>query len=261
MIELRPHELERSACSAEIVPEGRVFGALAEGAELRRRAQIRDHDDLSDAGKLREHLAHRRERVDGLAGVEVAVRREQHLRGYLPEAVQHAVDAEVRRAGGPDGAQARRGQHGDDRLGQVRHEARYTVALAHARRLQARRDARDFLRELTIGKLAARAALVAEHDGGLVVPEPEQVLREVEARPRKELRARHVAGIGEHRAVTPVRAHVGEARELRPELLRLRDGPGVEVVVARQGQRAARVHAADEAGDVGFRDALGGRRP
>ena len=78
--------------------------------------------------------------VEALAAVGVAVHRDQHLRGGLGEPVDHAVRAEVRRAGRPDGAQARAGQQADEGLRGVRQVARDAVAAADAEGPQAGPD-------------------------------------------------------------------------------------------------------------------------
>ena len=57
--------------------------------------------------------------VEPFAAVVVAVAGDQHLGFDLPEPVERSLDAEVRRAGRPDGADARRCQHRDNRLGDV----------------------------------------------------------------------------------------------------------------------------------------------
>ena len=67
-----------------------------------------------------------------LAGVAVAVGGDQHLRLDLAEAVEHALDAEIRRARRPDRAEARGGEHRDDRLRHVRQVAGDPVAGADA---------------------------------------------------------------------------------------------------------------------------------
>jgi hypothetical protein len=60
--------------------------------------EIRRDDDLAHARQLGRDLAHPIERIMALAVVDVAVGAEQHLGLDLPEAVQHAVGSEVRRA-------------------------------------------------------------------------------------------------------------------------------------------------------------------
>ena len=93
-------------------------------------------------------LAHRRQLgddlcelvgdVDGLAVVVVAVAGDQHLRLDLAEAVEHALHAEVGRAGRPHRADRRRRQHADDALGHVGQDGGDPVAGADARLAQRR---------------------------------------------------------------------------------------------------------------------------
>ena len=92
-----------------------IAAAVTQALELRLRAHIGHHDDALDGRQFRQHLAHRCQRIERLARVEVAIGGEQHLGRDLPEAIEHAVDAEVRRARRPDGAEARGGQHRDRR--------------------------------------------------------------------------------------------------------------------------------------------------
>ena len=90
-------------------------------------AACRQGQVAAEAGHL-ERLAHQfvlqvRDLVDDrkrLAVVPVAVHREEHARLDLPEAIEHTLHAEIRRARRPDRALARRPQHRDDRLGHVR---------------------------------------------------------------------------------------------------------------------------------------------
>ena len=166
---------------------------------------VGDDDDQLHARQLRGHFRHGGEGVERLAGVEIAVGGEEHLGRDLPEAVEHAVHAEVRRAGGPGRAEAGGRQHGDGGLRQVGQEARDPVALADSRGAQASRDARHFAPQLPMGDLPARAALVDEHDGGVIVVVPQQVLGEVEPGVREEARAGHELRILEHRARRPSR--------------------------------------------------------
>jgi hypothetical protein len=58
-----------------------------------------DHDDAFDAGKAAESLFDSRQAVVNLAAIEIAVRCDEHARLNLAEAVEHALDTEVRRTG------------------------------------------------------------------------------------------------------------------------------------------------------------------
>src|SRR6185437_9827702 len=140
----------------------------------------RDHDGALDAGKLRQHLRDGLERVEGLAAVEVAVGREEYLGLNLSEAIQHTVDAEVRRAGRPHGPEARRCEHGDDRLGKVGQESGDAIVRAHSQRGQTGGYTRDLRVQLPERDLAALAVLVTKQNGRLIVAVTEQVLGKVQ---------------------------------------------------------------------------------
>ena len=91
----------------------------------------------SSVGRFLDDLRDARKRVVRLAVVVIALDREQHLRLDLAEAVEHALCAEVGRAGRPDRAEAGSRQHENDGLGHVRHERRDAVAFLHASRRHA----------------------------------------------------------------------------------------------------------------------------
>jgi hypothetical protein len=73
-------------------------------ANLSRLAEHRDHHHPLDARQLGDDLGELVEH-EGLAAVVVAVAGDQHLGLDLAEAVEHALHAEVGRAGRPDGAE------------------------------------------------------------------------------------------------------------------------------------------------------------
>ena len=151
-----------------------------------------------------------------LAVVEVAVGREQHLRANLAEAIEHGVDAEVRRARRPHGADAGRRQHRDDGLGTVRDECRDAVAVADAERAQARGDARDLRAQLVPRQLAALAALVGEYERRAARVVLEQVLGEVEPRAFEPLGARAFACRRAARCRTAARRGCRRTAKRRP---------------------------------------------
>ena len=261
MIERVQRELGWGRARAELLPENRARGRRAEPRKTGLPLGVGDHHHTLDRGELREHLRHRRERIELLARVEIAVGGEEHARCDLPEAVEHAAHAEVRRAGRPDGADRRRGEHRDSRLRQVRHEARDAITRRHARGAQAPCNPRHLAAQLPVREAAPRAALVAEHQSFPAVVEAEEILGEVEARLRKEARPGHALGVLDDRARAPLGAHVGKARELAPERRRLGERPRVELGVVAEARAAARVHAAREAREVRIPDARRGGAP
>ena len=78
------------------------------------------------------------------------------------------------------------GEHRDDRLGHVRHEAGDAVARPDAHARAGAGDTRaTSSRKLAIGQPSLRPALVPEHDRFAIVAIAQQVLGEVEPRARR----------------------------------------------------------------------------
>ncbi len=194
-------------------------------AQLRCAVAIRDHDDRAQLGQPRGDRADERQRVDALAVVEVAIRREQHLRLDLPEAIENRVRSEVRRARRPDGADARGREHRDDGFGSIRDESRDAVAAADAERAQACRDTGDLPREIAPAELAALAALVRGHDRGARAMRLQQVRGEAQRRAFEPARAGHLVAVLEHRRVVRARTDAAKSPDGFPKLRRLRDAP------------------------------------
>ncbi len=161
--------------------------------------QVGHHDDPVDAPDARPNLARARQRVDLLAGVAIPVGAEEHAWPNLAEAVEHAVGAEVRRAGRPDGADGCRREHGHDRFGEVRQKSRDPVAHTNTVCTERSRRSGDLSVELAEGEAALRTVLVPEDDSGTAIVVPQQVLGEVEARAGEPAWPSH--GIGRPHAV------------------------------------------------------------
>ena len=100
------------------------------------RLQVGQVDDVLEAVQGVDDLAQLGGAREVGTRVPVAVRAEQDLRGQLAEPVDHPAPAEVRRAAGPDGADAGGGEHGDDRVRDVRQAGHHPVAGAHAQPAQ-----------------------------------------------------------------------------------------------------------------------------
>ena len=75
---------------------------------------------------------------------------------------------------------------------------------------------------------------------GCSIAEAQQVLGEVERAPGKKRAPGMRSRILDDGPVAPARAHVGEARELGPELAGMLDRTSVQVVVARQASGSVR---------------------
>ena len=91
-----------------------VFPGRQWWLELRcvRQTEIGHQHDACQRRQLRHDFGVFGPAIDLLAVVPVAVDTEQHLGCNLAKTVEYALDAEVRRSGGPDGAQRRGGEHG-----------------------------------------------------------------------------------------------------------------------------------------------------
>src|SRR5262249_42870379 len=70
--------------------------------------------------------------------------------------------------------------------------------------------------------------------------------------PRKEAGPRHLGWILEIRTVSPVGANLRKLGHLTPELHRPRYRPGVQFGIVCNRESLARIHAIDEARQVGF---------
>src|SRR5262249_20810906 len=97
---------------------------------------------------------------------------------------------EVGRAGRPDRPEAGRGQHRDDRLGHVRHEAGNAIADADAKITQRGGHARDVVIQLAVRQASPRTALRPEDERLTIVAKPGEILGEVEPRADEPARAK-----------------------------------------------------------------------
>ncbi len=110
-------------------------------------------DHVLEAGQGGAHLGDLGPPVDRLLAVAVAGDRQQQLRLELAEAIDHAARPELGRAGGPDRAEAGRGEEGDQRLGDVRQVGDDPVARADPEALQPRPGPRHLLAQLAEGEV------------------------------------------------------------------------------------------------------------
>jgi hypothetical protein len=219
-----------------------------------------DHEAL-DARQLLTDLTDARQRVEEATAVAVAIRDEQHLRPDLAEAVQDALYPEVGRARRPDRAQARRRQHRDHGLGEVRQVAHHAVAGHDPPFPQCRGEVRHLIVELRVAEAARFAVFAPEEQCRRVVAAPQQVLGEVEARVREPFGAGHAQGANALWPAGTVAHHLGEIPHRVPEGSGLLHRPAVERPVVGQDDAVLRLHAAREGRELGPLDALGRRLP
>src|SRR5688572_27912960 len=214
---------------------GRVEGVEEveeRGAGARRRAEIVDDYALLDARQPLQHLARLLLRVELLAAVDVAIGAEKDFGLDLPEAVEHALHAEVGRAARPDRAEARGREERGGRFGYVRQVARDPVALFHAGVGESLSDPRHEVVKLALREATLHAVLAPERDRRGCVALAQQVLRIVEASVGEPACARHAVGVDEA-PIAHLAAHLGEAPHQLPEIRALLDRPAVQLFIAR----------------------------
>ena len=112
MVEFHRLEFDRSRSEwrNEIFEQDRIAKALG----VRCVAKIRDHHHPLQRRQAIHDGARIGQRLHLLAREKVSVGAQHHLGFNLAEAVDHALYAEIRRTGGPDGPDARCSQHCSD---------------------------------------------------------------------------------------------------------------------------------------------------
>lgn len=160
-------------------------GGPVEGAFGCVGAEQRDVDDGAQGGQFPAQFRDRVGSVVFLAAVAVAVDGEQDDGFYLLEAVEDAAGAEVGGAGGPDAADGRGGEEGDDRLRDVGEVAADPVARGDAEGAEFGGERADLAAQRGPGDGDLGVGLVDVEQGGGVRSEgvlggAQRVLRVVE---------------------------------------------------------------------------------
>jgi hypothetical protein len=202
---------------------------------------------MSDTfGNLRHALQH----VELAAAVAVAVRDEQHFRLDLAEAVEHPVDAEIRRAGRPYDAlrERRQGQHPG--LWNVGDEGRDAVARPQPQLRERLRGAGHFAGQVGVAEAPLEAAFIPVDEGVAAIPALEHVLGEIQARLGKPLRAGQLVAVDQHGAALFRGDDAAAVPDLAPEFLRVVDRPIVEIRIAMEVGPILAAHLLGELGDL-----------
>ena len=220
------HDVERmiegQLCKFDIparMPCDEVFIADGVGNRLDIRSWIGigHHDDPFDRRQLLQNLADARQAVDGLALKKIAVGRKKHLGLNLAEAIQHAFDTEVGRAGGPGGSQGRCRQHGDDGLRHVGHEPHDPVTDGDAAFPQSGRHPGHGRIEFGIGHALHRLGFTFEDNRRPVVPIAQEIFSKIESGPFKPAGAGHFRHVVQHPVIGSRGADVHEIPDRGPE--------------------------------------------
>ena len=191
-----------------------------------------------------------------LPAIRVAVGGDEYLRLDLAEAIEDARHPEVRRTGRPHRADRGRSKRRDDRFRQVRQIPGDAISGLYAFPAQPSRERGDGPVQLGVGQGSQRPVLFLEDQGRRRTAVRQQVLGEVQRGIREEHRARHaVQVLDDARAHRP--AHPAEFPHQPPEILRTRDGEGVEGGVVGDRDLTAGRDCAHERRQPGGRDTVG----
>ena len=197
--------------------------------------RVGDHDPAFQAGKGLHQAPGLLDAVVALAVVVIAVARHQHLGVDLAEAVEHPLEAEIRRGGGPHGAQRGGCQHGHHGLQDVGQIARHAVPGSDPGAPQGGLAATRERVQLTERHRAALTELVLLDNGEVFVLVPQELPGKVEPGPGEPDLTLQALGRGhgvvrQHRARRLPAGGVHPCR--RPEILEPRHAP---VVKRRKG--------------------------
>ena len=219
-------------------------------------AEHRNPQQVFDAGDGIAHRPRSLPHVEPLAAVAVAVAGDQHLGLNLPEAIQRALDAEIRRAGGPNRADAGRGEHRHHRLRHVRQPPSDAISPFNAERNQRLAERHRFGQQLPIGERAPFAAFEHRDQRHPVVREAQQVLGEVQPRLGKPTAARKPLAIDE-RHLARFANDPAEIPDRPPEQLPISHRPPMQRRIIRRC-KAKRLRKARQ---IGLGNALGAGLP
>ena len=217
-------------------------------SRARRLGQAWNHDHALDRIDAAGDLGHLREAAVPGSAVAVAVDGEQDLGPGLPEAVRGGLGPEIRRAGGPDRAQARRRQHCRDGFRHVRHEASDAISPADAGGRERARKRSGLATQRLVADGPPAAVLAPRHQRLPLARMLQQVLGEVQFRAREPARSRHAVEAVDGAVRLPAGLEADESPQNGPERAGALHGPAVQAGVVG---RAGLVHEPPHAGRGG----------
>ena len=253
----RIHDVERMVERSGCVRRGRLrMPTLGGGDSVLFFAKHGNPQQMADGIDGVKHGARPFANIVALAAVAIAVAGNQHLGGDLTEPIQRPFNAEIRRAGRPDRADACRRQHGDHRFRHVRQPARHAIVFAHAEAQQLGAKGHRRRGQFAVGQRFALAVFQHGDDGdGIGVVTfgiAQEVGREIEPCRRKPTAARKSITLFENRPGTQFAPHIAEIPNRPPELLAIGDRPCVQSRVIRRLE----TQASGKAGEIGVRNPL-----
>ena len=192
--------------------------------------EVRDVHDVAQRRQGGDDLVDLLGPVDVLGAVAVAVDGDEHDRLDLGEAVDHRAHAELRRAARPHRADRRRGEEGDQRLGDVRGVGDDTVAAPTPSRRSPAAAAATSARARPTSARSARGSGCGRRRRrrrGAPAAGGEGVFGVVE-RGAGEPRTPGIVPPASMAVGGVVPAHAGERGRRPPEAVELGDGPGVQ---------------------------------
>ena len=216
----------------------------------------RNHDCRRDAIDGGDDALDDRARVAGLAVIVVTVDREQHFRPDLPEAINDAVDAEIRGTRRPDCADARGRQHRDDCLGAVGQESADTIAFGYPRCTQSRGYRRDLLSQIVAAELFPLSIFTKVDHGSCIAAAAQEMFRKIKPAAFEPAGIHDVIGTRKNGRRLLIELYPAESANRFPKCRRILYRPCVQLVVrVATGSLHEAVHRASaHARSVGLPD-------
>ena len=181
-----------------------------------------DHDFFYGRDRL-HHCLDVGEHGERLVLIKIAVNGKEYPGRDLAETVDDRLHAQLRAAGRPGGPDACGGEHGDCRLGHVRHIGHDAIFFGYSLCPQRACKAGNTLIKLFIGDALRRLCFTLEDKGSLLIPVPEEVFSKIQFRTHKPLCAGKLIQIIHHLVVFPRCFDLQKVPHARPQIRNIRD--------------------------------------
>ena len=228
VIERQRLEAQRRGVGAQQVLKAARAG---HAAQVRRGAQQRRHPHRLNAVDGRGNARHALKAVTAFTVIDIAIGGEQHPGGNLAEAIEHARNTEIQRAGRPHRAETGRRQHRDHRLGHIGHQSRHPIAGAHTQSAQFGGHTGHRVVQFIAGDAPRRALFEQAEQRRARAAAAQQIPRVVEFNAGKPARARKALAVFEHGPRRRVDQRRAKVPERAPESRGAAHRPGVQAGV------------------------------